>query len=375
MRFVLSSTALSSKLNTLSKVLNNKTPLPILEDFVMDIREGRMYLTASDGENVMETSVELAESGGDMRIAIRSHDILDVLKGFSEQPLTIEIDDASRMATVNYLNGRLVMPVEDAADYPTTPVISADAKTITIPGALLLDTVTRSLFATAQDDLRPVMNGICFDMKPDCLSIVASDGHKLVKSDVLTITSSTPETFILAKKPATLLKGTLTKDTDTFVTIQHDGHNARIDYGEGVLTCRLIDGKYPNYDAVIPQNNTNEAVVDRLSLLSALKRVTPFANGSSNLVKFHIENDTLRLDAEDIDFAKTATEQMTCQYNGMPISIGFKGQAFIDALGNFECQDIIIKLSDSSRAGLVIPSEQPKDENVLMLLMPMLINE
>lgn len=218
------------------------------------------------------------------------------------------------------------------------------------------------------------MNGIYFDLTTDHLAVVASDGHKLVRNQIYTIKSNEPAAFILPKKPATLLKNLLGKDGDD-VTIRFDERNAEINFGDGVLQCRLIEGRYPNYNSVIPQNNPNVVRLDRLALLAALRRVQPFANDSSNLVRFHVEGSTFQLDAEDYDFSKTATERMTCDYNGTPMSIGFKGNAFIEILSNIECPEVTIQLADSSRAGLVLPSEQPEDQEVLMLMMPMLIND
>ena len=243
-----------------------------------------------------------------------------------------------------------------------------------MPSNVLADNINRSLFATAQDELRPVMNGIYFDLTPEHLAVVASDGHKLVRNKVFTVQSEQPASFILPKKPAGLLKNLLQKDGGD-VEIKFNERNAEINYGDGRLSCRLIEGRYPNYNSVIPQNNTNTLTVDRLALLAALRRVQPFANDSSNLIRFHVEGSTLQLDAEDFDFSKTATERMICDYNGQPMSIGFKGSAFIEILTNFDCEEVIIQLADPSRAGLVIPSEQPEGLDVLMLMMPMLLND
>jgi DNA polymerase-3 subunit beta len=218
------------------------------------------------------------------------------------------------------------------------------------------------------------MNGIYFDLTPDCLAIVASDGHKLVRNKVLTIKSDQPAAFILPKKPATLLKGVLGKQGGD-VVIRFDDRNAEVNFEEGVILCRLIEGRFPNYNSVIPQNNPNQLTVDRQGLLAALRRVQPFSNDSSNLIRFHVESGVLQLDAEDYDFSKTATERMSCDYNGMPMSIGFKGSSFIEILSNFECDQVCIQLADPSRAGLVVPSEQPENQDVLMLMMPMLLND
>ena len=374
MRFTVSSTALSSKLNALSRVINSKNSLPILADFVFDIQGGILHLTASDSENVMKTQLELTESDGDGRFAVGNHDLLEAVKGFSEQPITFDVDQQANIAKISYQNGLFSLPVENADEFPMTQGVSDNATEIVIPNALLAENINRSLFATAQDELRPVMNGLYFDLTPEYLAIVASDGHKLVRNKVLTVHSEQPAAFILPKKPASLLKNLLGKDGGD-VTIRFDERNALINYGDGELTCRLIEGRYPNYNSVIPQNNPNLLTVDRLGLLAALRRVQPFANDSSNLIRFHVEGSTLQLDAEDYDFSKTATERMSCDYNGQPMSIGFKGSSFIEILGNFDCQEVTIQLADPSRAGLVLPSEQPENQDVLMLMMPMLIND
>ncbi len=374
MRFTVSSTALSSKLNALSRVINSKNSLPILADFVFDIQDNVLHLTASDSENVMKTQVELIESDGNGRFAVGNHDLLEAVKGFSEQPITFDVDQQANIAKISYQNGMFSLPVESADEYPVTQTVSDNATEIVIESAVLAENITRSLFATAQDELRPVMNGIYFDLTPECLSIVASDGHKLVRNKILNIHSDQPASFILPKKPASLLKTLLSKDGED-VIIRFDERNALIDYTDGEITCRLIEGRYPNYNSVIPQSNPNQLTVDRQGLLAALRRVQPFSSDSSNLIRFHVEGGTLQLDAEDYDFSKTATERMACQYEGQPMSIGFKGSSFIEILGNFDCPEVLIQLADPSRAGLVLPTEQSENQDVLMLMMPMLIND
>ena len=374
MRFTVSSTALSSKLNALSRVINSKNSLPILADFLFDIQDNVLYLTASDSENVMKTQLELTESDGNIRFAIANHDLLEAVKGFSEQPITFDVNQQGNIVKINYQNGLFSLPIENADEYPQTQPISDQANIITISSNLLAENINRTLFATAQDELRPVMNGIYFDLTPECLAIVASDGHKLVRNKIFTVQSEQPASFILPKKPATLLKNLLQKDGGD-VEIRFDERNAQISFSDGQIICRLIEGRYPNYNSVIPQGNPNILTIDRIGLLSALRRVQPFANDSSNLIRFHVENGILQLDAEDFDFSKTATERMSCDYNGNTMSIGFKGSSFIEILSNFECQEVIIKLADPSRAGLVLPSEQLENQDVLMLMMPMLIND
>ncbi len=374
MRFTLSSTALAARLSALGRVINSKNSLPILGDFLFEVVDGALRLTASDSEVVMQTMMELNETDSDGRFCVGNHDLLEAVKGISEQPITFDIDQQANIAKISYQNGMFSLPVENADEFPQPQQIGEQATIINIPTQVLADNINRSLFATAQDELRPVMNGIYFDLTPDCLAVVASDGHKLVRNKILNIKSEQPASFILPKKPASLLKSVLGKQGGD-VVIRFDERNAEINFEDGVIVCRLIEGRYPNYNSVIPQSNPNQLTVDRSGLLSALRRVQPFSNDSSNLIRFHVENGTLQLDAEDYDFSKTATERMACDYNGMPMSIGFKGSSFIEILSNFECQEVVIQLADPSRAGLVLPSEQPADQDVLMLMMPMLIND
>lgn len=373
MRFTLSSTVLSNKLSALAKVINSKNSISILSDFVFEIEGSKLTLTASDNENTMTTTMDIVESDGDCSFAIGNHDILEAVKGFSEQPLEFSIDQDKGLAEIQYQNGHFLLPIENASEFPRPQAIDANATTIEMKSDLLLENITRSLFATGQDSIRPVMNGIYFDLTPECLAIVASDGRKLVRNKIFAIKSETPTSFILPRKPANLLKGILGKEG--MVTIKYDSKNAEINYGEGIITCRLIEGRYPNYASVIPQDNPNQLTIDRAGLLSALRRVQPFASESSDLIRFHVESGMLQLDAEDFDFSKTASEKIYCDYGGQPMSIGFKGSAFIEVLSNFECSEVIVQLADPSRAGTIIPSEQPEGEDVLMLMMPMLIND
>lgn len=374
MRFTLSSSALTNKLVALSKVINSKNSLPILADFVFEIVNNTLRLTASDSENTMKTSLELNESDSNGVFAIGNHDLIEAVKGISEQPITFDVNLQDNIAKISYLNGLFSLPIDSADEFPIAQEISAGANVININSNVLAENINRSLFATGQDEIRPVMNGIFFDLSPESLSIVATDGHKLVRNKILNINNEVPASFILPKKPANLLRSMLSKDGGD-VTIKFDDRNAEIKFGDGMIKCRLIEGRYPNYNSVIPQSNPNQLSVDRVALLSALRRVQPFANGSSNLIRFHIENGILQLDAEDYDFSKTATERMSCEYNGMPMSIGFKGASFIEILSNIDSQDVIIQLADPSRAGVVIPSEQPENQDVLMLMMPMLLND
>lgn len=374
MRFTLSSSALNSHLQTLARVINSKNSLPILDCFLFEVAGGKLNITASDSENVMKSSVQLDESDAEGSFAIPNRTILDAVKELPEQPLTFDVDTSNLTIKVLYQNGMYSLTAQHADEYPRTQPMPDGATVVTIDSAVLNDNISRSLFATAQDELRPVMNGIYFDLTADSLAIVASDGHKLVRNKNFTIKSDTPAAFILPKKPATLLKNILSKDGGD-VVIKFDERNAEIQYAGGILSCRLIEGRYPNYNSVIPQNNPNLLTIDRRTLLGALRRVLPFASESSQLVRFHLEAGKLELTSEDVDFATSAKENITCDYTGQTMSIGFKGSSLSEILTNLDSDEVTIQLADPSRAGIIVPTTQPENEDVLMLIMPMLLND
>ena len=374
MKFTLSSTALSNKLFALAKVINSKNSLPVLADFVFKTEGNVLFITTSDGENTMSTTLELSECDANDSFAIENHNLLEAVKGFSEQPLTFDVDNDSKNVKIIYQNGQFSLPIDEADNFPKPQTVSDMAPSISLSSALLAENITRSVFATAQDELRPVMNGIYFCISSEGLVVVATDGHKLVRNRIFDIKSEQESSFILPKKPALLLKNMLAKD-DSIVSMKFDNANAEVVFGDTRLVCRLIEGRYPNYKSVIPQNNPNTMTIDRDTLLGALKRVQPFANDTSKLVRFRIDSHVLQLDAEDFDFSKTATERMSCEYDGTPMSIGFKGNSFIEVLNNIEESEVALKLSDPSRAGIVVPSVQQENQDLLMLLMPMLLND
>ena len=374
MRFTISSNTLSNRLLTLSKVINSKNSLPILDDFLFEVTNGQLVITASDSENVMTSLLPLDESEGEGSFAVSNHTIIDAVKELPEQPLNIDVNFDEMKMYITYQNGSYNFPVQNADEYPKAQPVSDSATTITINASILVDNINRSLFATAQDELRPVMNGIYFDLTADSLAIVSSDGHKLVRNKNYSVKSDAPASFILPKKPAQLLKAVLSKDGGD-VVLKFDDRSAEISFTDGKLVCRLIEGRYPNYNSVIPQNNPNLVTIDRKSLLGALRRVLPFASDSSQLIRFHLENGHMELNAEDIDFATSAKESITCEYGGQPMSIGFKGSSMVEILNNLEGDEIQIQLADPSRAGVIIPIEQPENEDVLMLIMPMLLND
>ena len=374
MRFTLSSSALNNRLQTLARVINSKNSLPILDSFLFQVGNGQLQITASDSENVMRSTLQLEENEGEGQFAIPNHTILDAMKELSEQPLTFDVDIDNLTVKILYQNGMYNFTAQNADEYPATQRMPDGATVVTIDSQVLSDNITRSLFATAQDELRPVMNGIYFDLTADSLAIVASDGHKLVRNKNFSVKSETPASFILPKKPATLLKNVLGKDGGD-VVIKFDDRTSEIRFAEGTLMCRLIEGKYPNYNSVIPKDNPNELTIDRRSLLGALRRVLPFASESSQLIRFHLETGRLELTSEDIDFATSAKETITCEYSGLTMNIGFKGGSLSEILTNLDSEEVTIQLADPSRAGLILPTTQPENEDVLMLIMPMLLND
>ena len=374
MRFRVSSSALSSKLNMLAKVIGSKNSLPILDCFLFQVANGEMSITASDSDNVIKSTLALTDHDGEGEFCVPNRVILDALKELPEQPLLFDVDTAGEAVAIKivYQNGLYNFTGQSAEEYPRTQSMNDACTTVSLPTEMLINNISRSLFATANDELRPVMNGIYFDLTADALAIVASDGHKLVRSKNFTIKSESPSAFNLPKKPASLLKNILSKDGDDAI-IKFDDRSAEIQFTDGVMRCRLIDGRYPNYNSVIP-NNPNEVTVDRRGLQSALRRVLPFASESSQLIRFHIESGRFEVSSEDIDFSTSAKEQLSCEY-GSPISIGFKGSSLMEILSNLTSDNIIIQLADPSRAGIIVPAEQPENEDILMLIMPMLLND
>ena len=374
MKFTLSSSALSSRLQTLAKVINSKNSLPILESFLFQVHNGQLTITASDSENVMQTSLALDQFDTDGNFAIPSHTVLDAVKELPEQPLTFEVNMSTYEVTVGYQNGQYQFTAQNADEYPQTAPMQNDVHAITIDAAALNNNINRTLFATDNNEIRPVMNGIYFDLTTDCLAFVASDGHKLVRCRDYAIKSETPAAFILPKKPAMLLRNVLDKDSGD-VVIKFNSSSAEIQFAEGKLSCRLIEGNYPNYNAAIPNDNPNELTIDRKSLLSAIRHILPFASMSSQLIRFRLEAGMLELSSEDIDFATRAKESLVCEYTGSPLQIGFRGDFFTDILNSIDTDELKIKLGDPSRAGIVVPSKQPENEDVLMLIMPLLLND
>lgn len=374
MRFTLSSTALSSRLQTLAKVINSKNSLAILESLLFRVHDGKVTITASDSENRMTMELPLDESDTDGEFAIPNRTILDAVKELPEQPLTFEVNPETYEVAIEYQNGRYNFSAQNAEEYPQKAPIADDAKTITISAKVLCDNIARTIFATDNNEIRPVMNGIYFDLLPDCLAFVASDGHKLVRCRYTAIKSEEHASFILPKKPAMLLRTVLDKSEDD-VTIKFSTGSAEFYFPNGTLSSTLIEGAFPNYNSAIPTDNTNELIIDRKALLGAIRRVLPFASMSSQLIRFRLDSGSLELTSEDLDFATSAKEDIVCSYSGTPLQIGFRGDFFSEILNSITTDDIKMLLGDPSRAGIILPTEQPENEDILMLIMPLLLSE
>ncbi|MDO5460047.1 MAG: DNA polymerase III subunit beta [Bacteroidales bacterium] len=374
MNFTVSSSMLSSRLQTISRVINSKNTIPVLDCILFELEGNRLTLTASDPENTLNTSIEVVDCSEDFSFAISSKILIDSLKEISEQPLRFEVKKDTLEITIYYQNGKYSLVGQNADEYPGAAVLGEGAVAINVPTKVLSSGISCSLFATADDEVRPVMCGVYFDFTPESITLVASDGHKLVRCRDYSVTGAEKSAFILPKKPATLLKNLLGKEEQESVSIEFDGRFAIFDMGDYKLVCRLFDGRYPNYNSVIPQNNPHKLTVDRASLISTLRRVAIFSSQVS-LIKLHIEDNKVVISAQDTDFSTSAEESIACSYEGASMNIGFRASFLIDILNNTPGQDVIIELADPSRAGVIVPAEQVDKQELLMLLMPMMLTE
>ena len=373
MKFVVSSTALSAHLQGISRVINSKNALPILDCFLFELQDGLLTVTVSDSETTMTTSLEVVESDVDGRFAITARTLLDALKEIPEQPLTFDIDLQTLEMTVQYQNGKYNLVGQNADEFPTPASLGDNAVRVRMDAETLLNGINHTIFATADDELRLVMNGIYFDITTEGITMVASDGHKLVRCKTLAAQGNERAAFIFPKKPATLVKNLLPKESGA-VSIEFDERNAIFTLENYRMICRLIEGRYPNYNSVIPKNNPNKITVDRQLLLGALRRVSVFSSQASSLIKLCMGKDRMIINAQDIDFSTSAEESLVCQYDGAQMEIGFKSTFLIDILNNIPSDEVIIELADPSRAGVITPAEQEENEELLMLLMPMMLN-
>ena len=374
MKFNVSSSKLFAQLQAVSKVIAPKNSLQILEDVLFDLNGNVLTMTASDGETTIRTSIDVENAEGQGKVASGAKLLLETLKEFPEQPLTFLIDDQNFAINITSANGTYSFVGANGNEYPEMPLEGERVGSIDLPAPLLLDAINKTIFCTADDELRPVMNGIFFDMMEDKVVLVATDAHRLVRYTNTAVSAPNAMSFILPKKPANLLKNVLAKEEDQ-VAIVFGQKNARFEFGKTLLVCRQIEGRFPNYNAVIPQNNQNKVTVDRQTMINACKRVAVFANTGTSLLKLSLTENQIRISAQDIDFSTSAEETIGCSYNGTPMSIGFKAPFLIEILGAIESDEVVLELADPARAGLIMPDENKENEDLLMLLMPMLLND
>ncbi|WP_372751224.1 DNA polymerase III subunit beta [Labilibaculum sp.] len=375
MKFVVSSTELLSHLQAISRVISSKNTLPILDNFLFELKDDQLVATASDLESTLITTVPLETSVGEGIIAFPAKILTDTLKEFPEQPLTFDIDKSSLAVKITSQNGIFSIVGQNGEDFPKLPERQdSNLVSISVESSVLLTGINKTLFATADDELRPVMNGIFVELGTNDLTFVASDAHKLVRYKRLDGRSELASSFILPKKPASLLRNILPKETNP-VQVEFDEKNAFFTLSNYKLICRLVEGNYPSYNSVIPKTNPNKLTIDRIELYNTLKRVSVFSNPASNLIKFELKSNELVVSAQDIDFSISARERLQCQYEGQELEIGFKSVFLLEILANISSSNVMVELSDPTRAGIFLPYDNENaDEDVLMLLMPMMIN-
>ncbi len=374
MKFVVSSSELLSHLQAVSRVVSTKSTIPILENILFELENGKLTITASDLESTMLTSLNLDSTEGDGTIALPAKILLETLKKFPEQPITFDIALDTMAVNIITDKGKFSVVGLSGDEFPEIPQIDEDkASRLQLPASLVLSGINKTLFATADDELRPVMNGILIEMSPENLTFVASDSHKLVRYQRNDATTEFTSSFILPKKPASFLKNVLIKE-DGDISIEFDDKNAFFQMENHKLVCRLVEGNYPSYNAVIPQDNPNKIIINRQEVVNSLGRVSLFSNQASNLVKLTIDGDELTVSAQDIDFSISAYEKLSCQYDGDSIEIGFKSAFLAELLDNISSDEVVMELADPARAGIFLPLSNDGPEDELMLLMPMMIN-
>ena len=375
MKFVVSSTELLGHLQAISRVISSKNTLPILDNFLFNLSGNDLEITASDLESTLITRMKLENASGDGIIALPARILLDTLKEFSVQPLSFDINLDTMAVVITSENGKFNVVGQNGIDFPALPAIRKEKKfSFVINADVMLAGINKTLFATADDELRPVMGGIFIEASTDRITYVASDAHKLVRYQRTDSHAEDNASFILPKKPASLLRNILPREEGA-VTVEFDDKNAFFNLNDYKVVCRLVEGNYPNYNSVIPKNNPRKVTIDRVEFYNTLKRVSVFSNQASNLVKLQLKGNQAMVSAQDIDFSISAYEKIKCQYEGEDMEIGFKSVFLLEILANISSQDVMIELADPTRAGLFLPGEPDNEsEDLLMLLMPMMIN-
>ncbi|WP_139958510.1 DNA polymerase III subunit beta [Flavicella sediminum] len=371
MKFIVSSSQLLRQLQILGGVINNNNTLPILDNFLFELDKNELKISASDLETTITSTIEV-ESDSSGNAAISARLLLDTLKTFPNQPLTFKTEDSSTIE-ISSDQGKYDMAYFDGNEFPKTISLDSPSSTI-IPAAILGAAISKTIFATGNDDLRPVMSGVFFQFSTDSLTFVATDAHKLVKYTRTDITANESAEFIMPKKPLNLLKGILGAN-NTDVTIEYNNTNAKFVFDNVVLICRLIDGKYPNYDAVIPKENPNKLTVERASFLNSTKRVSIFSSKTTHQIRLKMAGTELNISAEDIDYANKADERLNCDYQGDDMQIGFNSRFLTEMLSNLTSDEVLIEMSLPNRAGILTPVDGSEEgEQITMLVMPVMLN-
>jgi DNA polymerase III subunit beta len=371
MKFIVSTSALLKQLQAISGALSNNTVLPILENFLFEINNGTLTISATDLQTTMTTTlpVEAKENG---KVAIPSKILLDTLKTFPEQPVIFTINDDNFAIEMSAGDGKYKLSGENGEDFPKIPKVE-NAASLGVPASVLAEAINKTLFAVSTDELRPAMTGVYCQMSSDNLTFVATDAHKLVRYRRRDAKADVSNSFILPKKALNLLKSALPSE-DVNVNVEYNSTNAFFSFNNINLICRLIDEKYPDYEAVIPVNNPNKLTIDRTMLLNCLRRVSIFANKTTHQVRLKLSGSELQISAEDLDFSNEAYERLSCQYEGEDIEIGFNARFLVEMLSNLQCEEVALEMSTPNRAGILLPVNADNNEEVLMLVMPVMLN-
>jgi len=370
MKFIVSSSQLLRQLQVLGGVINNNNTLPILDNFLFEISENQLKVSASDLETTM-TAVVAIESDSTGSIAISARLLLDTLKTFPDQPLTFKTEGDS-IIEISSDQGKYDMAYFGGDEFPKSVSLQSPSKTI-VPSNVLATAISKTIFAAGNDDLRPVMSGVFFQFSTDNLTFVATDAHKLVKYTRTDVTADKTAEFIMPKKPLNLLKGVLGGEED--VVIEYNDANAKFTFENFVLICRLIDGKYPNYEAVIPKENPNKLTVDRASFQNSVRRVSIFSSKTTHQIRLKMAGTELNISAEDLDFSNKADERLSCDYQGDDMQIGFNSRFLSEMLSNLTSSEVLIEMSLPNRAGILTPIDGTDEgEKITMLVMPVMLN-
>lgn len=375
MKFIISSTTLLRSLQKISGVLSTSSTLPILEDFLFELTDDKLVITASDLETTISVELKPDKAVDPGMVAIPAKMLLDIMKTFPEMPVTISVDPENLSIELFAGDGKYKLIGHRSDEFPQIPQME-NTHVINLNGSLLVNAFNKTLFATGNDELRPVMSGVFCEIKEDNLTFVATDAHKLVRYRRPDIHAGFEVSFILPKKPLNHLKNIIPDDEEVSVKMEFNETNASLIFDDIQLICRLIDGKYPNYEAVIPTGNPNKLTIDRKNLLTSLRRVSIFGSKSTHQIRFKISGKELVLTAEDLDFSSEAKERLTCSYEGEDMEIGFNSKFMQDMLNSLESDLILIEMSSPSRAGIIFPDKaEDNPEDILMLIMPVMLTQ